>query len=169
MLALLTMGVRSGHHDSTPRCRVLTQSGHRHPLGTAREPIRCTRFRGEDMRRREFIAALCGAAALSLPASCVQERMRHIISCGTNNATCSRRAGDYVDKILRGSKPGDLPVEQPTKFDLIINLIDRQGAWPHGTALAPGPRRRGDRVRRREFLGAISGGAVAWPGWRAQC
>ena len=45
-----------------------------------------------------------------------------LISYGPNFPDMYRRAGDYVDKILRGGKPADIPVEQPTKFDLVINL-----------------------------------------------
>ena len=44
------------------------------------------------------------------------------MSHGSNRPDMFRRAGDITDKILRGARPSDIPVEQPTKFDLVINL-----------------------------------------------
>jgi putative ABC transport system substrate-binding protein len=44
------------------------------------------------------------------------------MSYGPNYAAMFRHTADYVDKILRGAKPGDLPVEQATSFELVVNL-----------------------------------------------
>jgi ABC-type uncharacterized transport system substrate-binding protein len=95
--------------------------------------------------RRE-IAAL--AVKSRIPVIC--ERAEEVeagglMSYGVNTPDLHRRAAVYVDKILKGAKPADLPVEQPTKFEFAINL---KAAKQIGLAIPPNVLARADRVIR---------------------
>jgi putative ABC transport system substrate-binding protein len=68
-----------------------------------------------------------------------------LLSYAPNYPDLFRRAATYVDKILKGAKPADIPVEQPTKFEFIVNL---KAAKQIGLTIPPNVLARADRVIR---------------------
>jgi putative ABC transport system substrate-binding protein len=92
------------------------------------------------------VAALADLAAKKrLPSAGVQAfaEAGGLIGYGLNFPDMDRRAAYFVDKILKGANPGDLPIQQPTKFDLVINL---KTAKALGLAIPPSLLLRADQV-----------------------
>jgi ABC-type uncharacterized transport system substrate-binding protein len=93
-------------------------------------------------RVRIIISAL-GARLPTMHGSREHVEAGGLMSFGPNYPDLFRRTADYVNKILRGAKPGDIPVEQPTKFDLVVNVLT---AAALGITLPPTLLTRADEV-----------------------
>jgi putative ABC transport system substrate-binding protein len=86
------------------------------------------------------------AAKQRLPAMCAVREFADdggLMAYGVDLKDLLRRAATYVDKILKGAKPADLPVEQPTKFELVINL---KAAKALGLTIPPSVLGRADQI-----------------------
>ena len=125
------MNRNAGHRDAGLRRRVGTDAAYR-------------------STRREFLVAASArdrSTGIQVP-DAVDTRSPGIckgrlMSDGPSRADSFRRAASYVDKIFKGSKPGDLPVEQPTKFELVIN---HKTAKAHGLTIQQSLLISADRV-----------------------
>jgi putative ABC transport system substrate-binding protein len=75
-----------------------------------------------NLNRNSIFTAALAARLPAMSGLKVYAQAGGLVSYGPNYADLFRRAGEHVDKILRGAKPADIPVEQPTKFEMVFNL-----------------------------------------------
>ena len=102
---------------------------------------------GDLYANRQLIAEL--AEKKRLPVMCPYRdyvEAGGLMAYAVDLAELLRRMADNVHQILKGAKPGDIPIYQPTKFELTDQPQDCQGARPHRAAVAAHPCRRGDRI-----------------------
>ena len=83
--------------------------------------VRATPFLSHE-QQKGLVAAALAAKVPTMYSTAHMVKLGGLVSYGTYRPAMWRRAATYVDKILKGAKPADLPVERPTKFDLAINL-----------------------------------------------
>ena len=121
----------------------------------ARRGLRAHAERRPD-RDRERVRAFSSGLIIALAARhrlpAVYSFRHHVehgglISYAPERSTRTVRAAGYVDRILKGEKPADLPVQAPTKFELVINLKTAKALGLDVPPIAARPRRRGDRMR----------------------
>jgi putative ABC transport system substrate-binding protein len=93
--------------------------------------------------RAQIISAAARNKVPAVYTSSVSARDGGLLSYGPDNVDTYRRAASYVDRILRGAKPGDLPVQFPTKFEMVVN---RKAATALGLAIPPSIMLRADEV-----------------------
>jgi hypothetical protein len=80
-----------------------------------------------------------------------------LITYGADRSEEFRQAAGYIDRILKGQKPMDLPIQNPNQIRAGHQSQDRQGAQHHGLAVTAQPRRRGDRI-----VGSTSGDVMVF-------